>query len=217
MKNIFNKLIWIVLAIPVIFLALSWKNIPETVALHFDLKGNPDRYGSKRELILASAILTAMNLFVYFLLTNIHRIDPRKKSEYNIERMRRIAFAVSVFMSALLCMIIYSSIKGSTPVATGLIFSGVGLLFAVIGNYMPNLKPNYFAGLRLPWALEDEDNWKRTHVVAGKLWFGGGILIAIVCAFLPAIPALIFFFTVMLIIVIIPAVVSYKIYKAKKG
>jgi uncharacterized membrane protein len=82
---------------------------------------------------------------------------------------------------------------------------------------MPNLRPNYFAGFRLPWALENENNWKKTHAVAGRLWFGGGLLIAITCPFLPAIAALVFFFAVMLVLVIIPVVVSYRQYKRDKS
>ena len=98
----------------------------------------------------------------------------------------------------------------------GLIFSGVGLLFAVIGNYMPNLKPNYFAGLRLPWTLENEDNWRKTHRLAGKLFFSGGLILAIICLFTSPIASIIIFFAGTMIITIIPCVYSYKLYKRQK-
>ena len=61
------------------------------------------------------------------------------------------------------------------------VFAGVGLLLCLIGNYMHTIKPNYFAGLRLPWTLNNEDNWRKTHLLAGKLWFVGGLVIAILC------------------------------------
>src|SRR3569832_3018888 len=172
-----SKLVWPIMAAPIIYLAIVWEKLPPVIAMHFDLHGNPDRYGSKKELIGLSAILIAMNLFVYFLLTNIHRLDPKKQAVENKERLRRIAFAVVVFLSGLLCVIIYSSSTGSVKPTMGLLYSGVGLLFAVIGNYMPNMKPNFFAGLRLPWTLENPDNWKKTHALAGKLWFAGGLFI----------------------------------------
>ena len=94
--------------------------------------------------------------------------------------------------------------------------SGTGLLFAVIGNYLPNLKPNYFAGLRLPWTLENADNWRKTHALAGKLWFAGGLFLAAICLFLPTVIAIITFFVVMTVITIIPCVYSYRLYKAQK-
>jgi hypothetical protein len=47
--------------------------------------------------------------------------------------------------------------------------AGVGLMLAVVGNYIYNIKPNYFAGIRLPWTLHNDENWKRTHLLGGKL------------------------------------------------
>ncbi len=216
MNSLLKKLVWVVVIAPVIYLLIVWNKLPEQVAMHYDLYGKPDRYGSKKELIGLSAVIAGMSIFVYFLLTNIYRIDPKKYAAENKERLRRIAFAVVVFMSALLVVIIYSSLSGAVKFTTGFIFSGTGLLFAVIGNYMPNLKPNYFAGLRLPWTLENPENWKKTHQLAGRLWFAGGILLAIVCLFLTPVAAIIVFSVVMLTITIIPAVYSFKVYRKQK-
>ena len=216
MKNIISKLVWLIIIAPAIYLAIIWNRLPDTVAMHYDLQGNPDRFGSKKELIGLTAILIGVNILVYFLLTNIYRIDPKKYAADNKDRLRRIAFAVVIFMSALLSLIIYSSTQGNIKLDAGIIFSGTGLLFAVIGNYLPNLKPNYFAGLRLPWTLENADNWRKTHALAGKLWFAGGLFLAAICLFLPTVIAIITFFVVMTVITIIPCVYSYRLYKAQK-
>jgi uncharacterized membrane protein len=216
MKNILTKLLWLIIIAPAIYLALVWNHLPARIAVHFDLRGNPDRFGGKNELAGLTAILIGMNLLVYLVLTNIYRIDPKRYAVDNKERLHRIAFAVVVFMSAILFAIIYSSRTGSAKPLMGFIFSGVGLLFAIIGNYLPNLKPNYFAGLRLPWTLEDPDNWKKTHTMAGKLWFGGGILLAIVCLFTSPVVSIVIFFIVMAVIIIIPCVFSYRLFKQRK-
>lgn len=213
MKNILSKLVWPIALIPGLYLAIAWNSIPETVAMHFDINGNPDRWGSKRELIGVTAILFAMSLFVYFLLTNIYKIDPKKYAAENKDRLRRIAFAVVIFVTGISTVIIYNAQTGSLKMSTGLILAGVGLLFSFIGNYMPNLKPNYFMGFRLPWTLENEDNWRKTHSLAGKLWFAGGLSLAVICLFLPNKIGLIVFFVVMIVITVIPIVYSYKLYK----
>jgi len=114
-------------------------------------------------------------------------------------------------------MIIYSASKGNIRFSAGLIFSAVGLFFAILGNYLPNMKPNYFAGFRLPWTLENEENWRKTHQLAGKLWFGGGILLAVICLFLPAELAIIIFFTIMVTITLIPCVYSYQLFRQQKN
>ena len=56
---------------------------------------------------------------------------------------------------------------------------GIGVLFMIIGNYLPKCKQNYTMGIKLPWTLDDEENWNRTHRFAGFLWVAGGVVIAI--------------------------------------
>ena len=60
-----------------------------------------------------------------------------------------------------------------------LIFVIIGLLFAFLGNYFKTIKPNYFIGIKTPWTLENEEVWKKTHLIGGKLWFIGGLLMAL--------------------------------------
>jgi uncharacterized membrane protein len=216
MKSIRKKIVWLIIAVPAVYLAIIWNKLPETIAIHFDLKGNPDRFGNKKELLVMMGVLMLVNILTYLLLLNIHRFDPKKHAIDNKERMAKIAFAVVIFLAAISCLILYSSSVGSIKFSTGIIFSATGLLFAVIGNYMPSMKQNYFAGFRLPWALENAENWKKTHQLGGKLWFAGGLLIAVTCLFLPSVPATIVFFVIMLVIVVIPCVYSYRLFKKQK-
>jgi len=217
MDKFFRKIVWLVIILPAVYLAIVWNKLPEKVAMHFDLKGNVDRFGSKNELIIMSSVMILMNAVVYLILTNIYRIDPKRYAAENKSRLYRIAFAVCVFISAVLCLIIYSSTQGNIKFSTRLILSGVGLLFAFIGNYMHNLKPNYFAGFRLPWTLENEDNWRRTHLLGGKIWFVGGLVIAVICLLLSPEASMVAFFSIMLVMVFIPAIYSYRLYKKEKS
>jgi len=214
MNKLIKITIWLVWAVPVIYLAVAWNWLPEKVPLKYDLHGEPLLYGTKSELLVVMAILVVVNIALYLLLVNIHRVDPKKKyREENLPRMRRLAFAISIFISAITCFIIYSSLGSSPKFNSKIIVIAVGLLFTVMGNYMYNIKPNYFAGFRLPWTLENEDNWKKTHLLAGKLWFAGGLLLSLVALFLPGNIVLIFAFAIIGILTIIPAVYSYRLYK----
>lgn len=216
MDKLLKRLVWLVMSVPAVYLLIVWKKMPDKVALHFDLSGKADRFGSKNELLVTALVLTGVSILVYFLLTNIYRVDPKKYAAENKTRLHRLAFGLVVFITALLCMIIYSGVSGNISLNTGLVFAGVGLLFAFIGNYMHNIKPNYFAGFRLPWTLENEENWRRTHHLAGKLWFGGGLLLAVICLFLAPKPAMIVFFTIMFIVTVIPVVFSYRLFRRQK-
>ena len=63
--------------------------------------------------------------------------------------------------------------------------AALGLLFCVLGNFMPKFRHNYFCGIKSPWALADEENWRRTHRFAGPLWFWGGLGVAVLSFVLP--------------------------------
>jgi uncharacterized membrane protein len=217
MDRILKKIVWLILAAPAIYLALVWKKMPEKVAMHFDLSGKPDRMGNRQELLTMMIILIITNLIIYLILTNIYRIDPKRSAAENKTRLHRLAFGVVVFMSAMLFMILYSSSHGNVRFSMNLVLAAMGLLFAFIGNYMHNIKPNYFAGFRLPWTLENEENWRKTHALGGKLWFGGGLLLGVTCIFLPSKIAMVVFFIVMGVITLIPIVYSYRLYKKQKA
>jgi uncharacterized membrane protein len=217
MNKFMKNVIWLIIIAPAIYLTMVWNKLPERVAMHFDLKGNIDRYGSKKELIVLTSVLTLVAAAIYLLLPLAYKIDPKRYAADNKSRLHRIAFVISTFMSVILCLLIYGSIRGNMKLNTKLIFAGVGLLFCFIGNYMHNIKPNYFAGFRLPWTLESESNWRKTHLLGGKLFFAGGFLIAVICLFTPAVVSFVVFIVIVSIITIIPCVYSYRLYKKQKG
>jgi len=213
MKRYFKYLIWPIALVPLVYLFVIWQALPEEMAMHFDLKGNPDRYGNKSELLIMTAALSAMSILIYFGLSNIYKIDPKKYAADNKDRLQRMGFAVAVFIIALTCFIIYSTSKGNMRMSMRYIFAGVGLLLCLMGNYMHTIKPNYFAGLRLPWTLNNEDNWRRTHLLAGKVWFIGGLVIAILCLIVPDTAAIILFFIATIILILVPVIYSYRLYR----
>jgi len=213
MKRYFKYLIWPIALVPLVYLLVIWQALPEEMAMHFDLKGNPDRYGNKSELLIMAAVLSAMSILIYFGLSNIYKIDPKKYAADNKDRLQRMGFAVAVFIIALTCFIIYSTSKSNMRMSMRYIFAGVGLLLCLMGNYMHTIKPNYFAGLRLPWTLNNEDNWRRTHLLAGKVWFIGGLVIAILCLIVPDTAAIILFFIATIILILVPVIYSYRLYR----
>jgi uncharacterized membrane protein len=71
MDNFMKKIVWLFIIAPAIYLAMAWNTLPETIAMHFNLKGDIDRYGSKNELAIMIIILIAVNAVVYLILTKV--------------------------------------------------------------------------------------------------------------------------------------------------
>lgn len=210
----YSPAIWFVMMIallPAGYLALNWNNLPETVPVHFGPDMQPDKFGNKAELWLITGLLAVVSIGLYFLLNNLHRIDPKRKGSQPSPTFSKLATGLVVFLAALNTIIIASA-KGASNMQHFL-FPLLGLLFAFIGNYMNNIKPNYFAGIRLPWTLSSDENWRRTHQLAGKLWFAGGILLIIAGLLLPSSAMWIVFIAVMIVMIFIPAVYSYRLFK----
>jgi len=204
---------FIVISIPWIYLAIIWDQLPATVATHFDIDGKPNDFGPKSSIIFVPVVFTAVGIGTYFLLRNIHKIDPKKKySETTSAVLSKLSIAVILLLCALSLYICYAALKGKTE-GMPLFFCGLSLFFAYIGNLMHSIKPNYFAGFRLPWTLENEDNWRKTHQLASKIWFWSGIALAIFSLLLsPEVLTVIFMISVF-IMAIIPAIYSYNLYR----
>ena len=215
MTKIFRYLLILAVFTPAVYLALAWQQLPSSVPMHYNIHGEIDRMGSKNELIGLVAMMSAISLGVGLLLANIHRIDPRRYGSAS-PRFAQIGFGIAVFMAAIQCIIIFYAGHPGLHFDGGFILAAVAILFAFLGNYMPNLKPNYFAGIRIPWTLDDPDNWKKTHALAGKLWFAGGLLLAITSLALPTKIAVPVFFAGIVILVLVPCIYSYQLFKKSK-
>jgi uncharacterized membrane protein len=60
----------------------------------------------------------------------------------------------------------------------------VGVMLVVVGNVLPQARPNWFFGIRTPWTLSNDRVWERTHRVGGYLMVAAGI-VGIASAALP--------------------------------
>ncbi len=203
----------LVMSIPWIYLSFIWKDLPQTIPTHFGIDGTADKFGNKNEIVVAPIIMTVVGLFMYFILQNIHKIDPKKKySAATSAVMSKIAVMVLVLLSAVTMFILYWTTKGKVE-GISAFFCGLSLFFAYIGNLMHSVKPNYFVGFRIPWALESEENWTKTHRLASKIWFIGGILLAVISLLAGTKALVIIFISSIFLMTIIPVIYSYNIYK----
>ena len=94
----------------------------------------------------------------------------------------------------------------------------VGLMFVLIGNQLGKSRSMYLVGIRTPWTLASEEVWIKTHRLGGKLMVLGGLLLALF-AFLP-LPSGLFatlFGGIVAIVVIVPIVYSYLLWRREKA
>ena len=214
MKN--NSIEWlvilIILAAPFGYLYTIYNNLPQTIPIHFNLQGKADGFGDKSTLIFTTIMMTVIGVAVYFLVKFAHKIDPKKAAGQSPELLKKIALSVLIFLSLIQLIIIHSSVANHLD-GTKYIFPAVGIFLAVLGNFMHSIKPNYFIGFRIPWTLENEDNWRQTHYLVSKVWVIGGILIAVFSLLTSPLIGVILSGIILVFMIATPIVYSYQLYK----
>ncbi|MFR2610600.1 SdpI family protein [Anaerococcus obesiensis] len=183
---------------------LFYKKMPETLPTHWGFNNKIDGYSSKfTTLITTPLLLIFLNIFSCFMLDN----DPKNKDKNNfvitigkatIPLVMLITFVISVFYGL-----------GKKINVMVIIYIFVGFLLILIGNYLPKSKRNYTVGIKLPWTLNSDENWNKTHRLAGYFFILGGIFFLLT----PFIGNEYLIFLTFMIIGIIPAIYSFYLYK----
>ncbi len=194
---------------PFIASFILWDKLPEEVPIHFNFQGEADDWGPKW---INAIMIPFIGVGIYVLLLVLPKIDPKKKITSVQKPVAAIRIITSLFFVGIYAFIMAASL-GSTINFTSYILVGVGLLIAIVGNYMNSMKPNYFIGVRTPWTLENPEVWKRTHRLTSKLWVVTGIgMIAL--AFFPSLmKSAITIIILITILAVIPILYSYLVFK----
>lgn len=199
----------VIVLIPFIYLFSIWDKLPEKIPLHWNIEGEIDRFGEKYEIILIPILLPLMT---YILFSIIPKIDPKRKIKQMGKKYHVLKTVITVLTSLIAIIIIYAALH-KTLFNPNYMVLLIGLLFVFLGNYFKTLRPNYFIGIKTPWTLENETVWNKTHLLAGKLWFIGGLIIVLGSLILDKKPNFILFIGITIIISVIPIVYSYVKYR----
>lgn len=193
--------------IPIVIGLILWDKLPDQVPMHWNAQGEVDGYGTKFQAVFLMPLVLVAFHWICVLGTSL---DP-KKQNINDKIFTLVLWIIPVI--SLLCnSMVFATALGHKVSVEIIMPLFMGTLFVIIGNYMPKCKQSYTVGIKLPWTLDNEENWNKTHRLAGFLWVIGGVII-MATAFLGAFWL---FFIVLIPMVIVPFVYSYLLYKKNK-
>jgi uncharacterized membrane protein len=201
----------ILLLLPFIAIPFLWSHLPEQVPIHWNLQGEVDDYGSKT---FGLFFIPLLNIGLYLLFLYLPNIDPKKRITVDQKPMPVLRTFFVVFLLAIHTWMIAAGM-GYEATSTKWIYLGVAAFLAVIGNYLRTIQPNYFIGIRVPWTLEDEDNWRKTHRMASYIWVAGGLLLIVLFPFFNTETYSIIFTATVITMALIPMAYSFYFYKAQ--
>lgn len=176
-----TKLGWlevVLLAAPFIALGFYWNDLPARVPTHWDLRGQINDSMSKVPGIL---IVPLTALGVTALLHVLPWFDPKLRRTSGAEGLMPAVMPIVRLATLILLDMIFlvqmSASLGKNVAAGRIMMTCLLVFFVVLGNYLGNLRPNYFVGIRTPWTLENPETWRATHRLGGRLMFFGALVL----------------------------------------
>lgn len=196
----------VVTVLPILAGMILWERLPDKIATHFSADNIPDGFSSKAFCVFG---MPAFLLVLHWICVFAANADPKSK---NISPK---AISLVLWICPSISLLVISLTYGyafNNEIRIGMVvILFMGILFLIIGNYMPKAGQNYTYGIKLPWTLSDKENWNKTHRLAGRLYMLGGVAM-LLTAFTEN-PIIIL--CIAGVMVIVPVAYSYWLYKTK--
>ncbi|HEV3271099.1 MAG TPA: SdpI family protein [Candidatus Methylacidiphilales bacterium] len=206
----------VLLAVPFLVLVPLWDKFPPRVAIHWGLNGKPNGWADKEWGLF---LLPVTNVGLALLFAFIHQFDSRlrgygSETRASLKRVTKtLGLATGIFMTSMALLIDAVALGWKLDVLR-VVTLGMLALFAVMGNYLPKLRPNRFVGIRTPWTLKSPEVWMRTHRLFGRIFLIGSLALMPPCVLLPSTWAVLLFTGFILLVSFGSMIYSYVCYRS---
>ena len=160
--------------LPMILGAVLYDRLPDVVTTHWGFNNEPNGWSPKWVACFGiPAFMAAMNLIVCIATEGESKLNGTSKVVINICR-----WIVPVLSIILVPMMLFYELGYKMDVEK-IVCTIMGVLFVVLGNYLPKCRQNYYVGIKIPWTLKSEENWNKTHRFGGFVFMICGVLILV--------------------------------------
>jgi uncharacterized membrane protein len=151
---------------------IVYPELPSRVPMHWNLRGEVNRYGDKLEIFLMPAAMAVIAL----LFAALPWLSPRR---FEVDTFRStylyIMLLVLSFMAYVHVLTIWVALSKPLDLNRALM-GALFLLLALLGNVLGRVRRNFYIGVRTPWTLANERVWDATHRFAAKVFVLAGLL-----------------------------------------
>jgi len=157
----------------IVVTAALYGRLPERVPVHFDIHGNADNFASRP---FGAWILVACTIFTWCIVRLGALLLPH---DWRVRLERSPTSILGMTLVALFCslqiVILYAAMRPGDSMGRPLAFA-LSAFWIVLGLMLPRVRRNPFIGVRTTWTLTSDENWARTHRIAGFAFTIGGIV-----------------------------------------
>ncbi len=197
----------IVILLPMLLGLFGGNLLPDQIAIHWGFDGRADGFASASTAFLVMPPI----LLVLHWACIVATLFLDKNTEQNQKVMRIVLWIIPALSLASSGMML-SAALGHTANAFAIVMLLLGVMFLVIGNYMPKMTRSRTAGIKIRWALANDENWRATHRFGGKVYVVMGLL-CLCCIPLPMGAFPFACLGIILVCVLLPVIYSYRFYK----
>ena len=121
---------------------------------------------------IMSTVMLAVHLCCLFI--SLKGVDGKEQNPKIVNIFFWLIPAINTYVATIFVAMSYNNMLGESIIKyiVGLMF---GVLFILLGNYMPKARQNRFYGIKVKWTLENEENWNATHRFSGKVMVAAGV------------------------------------------
>ena len=194
----------IIILLPILAGVILWDKLPEQIPTHWNANGEVDGWSGKAFAVFG---LPCIMLAVQWLCVMGTSADPKKAN--HPEKMLHLVLWIIPVISVVLFALTYVAAFGKEVRMELVMPLLVGFVLTVAGNYLPKCKQNYTIGIKIPWTLNSEENWNKTHRFAGRLWVMCGLALMLTAFF----GGFWVFLPIVLLMVLAPCIYSYLLHR----
>jgi len=194
----------VVILLPILAGLMLWNQLPQQMPSHWNAEGQVDGWSSKAFSVFGMPLILLAFQWLCVVATSA---DPKKENHPG--KILQLVFWIIPVLSAVLHVAIYAAALNKQVRMEVVMPVLIGLLFVIIGNYLPKCKQNYTIGIKIPWTLSSEENWNRTHRFSGRLWVVCGLVIMLTGFF----GGFWIFFAIVLLMAAAPFIYSYALHR----
>ncbi len=215
MYRTFYALMFLPLVITLIALAI----LPDKVPMHYNLRNEIDRWGSKYESLILPVLIIGMGLF----LKSMSKLASKKGNQNgnsNEKATILVGIATLMLFNGMTYIFLYTGyVRAKADIAHivdfyKIIFILMGVMLIMIGSIMPRFKINSIIGLRTTWSMKNEKAWSLSQRFGGISLMITGLPVIIGCTFVfEEIGCLLFSMGLLVLDGIVSVIYSYFAYK----
>lgn len=222
---------WILCVLTVLSTLIMLFILPDTVPVHFDISGAPDRWGSKFELLILPVVLIACASLMDPMAKAYRKKaedaeNEKEKAEHlsnakvlNVTSVITMCLFFAMNIATLYTTYVHVNPDNSLPTIDILKVVGfiMGMSFIALGNYLPKTRNNPIIGFRFPWTRYNDTTWNKSNRFASYVMMIAGVVSVICSLFVKGILASLIYVGALLVALPIIMVYAYIVYRNERS